>query len=57
MHQFPQIVARLKRAQGHLTRVIAMLEADRPCMEETSAAVPHEVRDMIREFQGVTTYL
>ena len=86
MHKFPQIATRLKRAQGHLSRVIEMLEAGRPCMEvsqqlhavekaignakkelikdhihhcmeETSAAMPHEVRDLISEFQGVTKYL
>jgi uncharacterized protein len=32
-HTFPQITARLKRAQGHLAAVINMLDAGRPCME------------------------
>jgi DNA-binding FrmR family transcriptional regulator len=32
-HTFPQIAARLKRAQGHLAAVIDMLESGRPCME------------------------
>ena len=32
-HTFPQIAARLKRAQGHLAAVIDMLEAGRPCMD------------------------
>jgi uncharacterized protein len=32
-HTFPQITARLKRAQGHLAAVIEMLDAGRPCME------------------------
>jgi len=27
------------------------------CIEETSAAMPREFRDLIREFQGVTKYL
>jgi len=27
----PRIIARLKRAQGHLRTVVAMLEAGRPC--------------------------
>jgi DNA-binding FrmR family transcriptional regulator len=27
------------------------------CMEETSAALPREFRDLIKEFQGVTKYL
>lgn len=29
----PQIVARLKRADGHLRHVIEMVEGDRPCTE------------------------
>jgi hypothetical protein NreA len=33
MHKFPEIAARLKRAQGHLAGVIAMVESGRPCME------------------------
>ena len=33
MHQFPEIAARLKRAHGHLSAVIDMLEAGRPCLE------------------------
>ena len=27
------------------------------CMEETSDALPREIRDLIKEFQGVTKYL
>jgi DNA-binding FrmR family transcriptional regulator len=33
VHKFPQIGARLKRAEGHLTAVIEMLESGRPCMD------------------------
>lgn len=33
MHKFPEIASRLKRAQGHLARVIEMVENGRPCME------------------------
>jgi DNA-binding FrmR family transcriptional regulator len=29
----PDIIKRLKRADGHLRNVIGMMEADRPCME------------------------
>ena len=29
----PAIVKRLKRAQGHLASVIAMFEAERPCVD------------------------
>jgi len=86
MHKFPQVSARLKRAEGHLASVIEMLQAGAPCMqlaqqlqavekaignakkelikdhlnhcmEETSEALPREVRELIKEFQGVTKYL
>jgi hypothetical protein NreA len=86
MHSFPEVAARLKRAQGHLAGVIEMLEQRRPCMElvqqlhavekaignakkelikdhlhhcmaESSEAMPREVRELIKEFQGVTKYL
>ncbi len=33
MHKFPEIGSRLKRAQGHLAKVIEMLEAGRPCLD------------------------
>ncbi|MBS0360418.1 MAG: metal-sensing transcriptional repressor [Proteobacteria bacterium] len=29
----PDIIKRLKRADGHLRNVIGMMEADRPCMD------------------------
>ncbi|MER9895290.1 metal-sensing transcriptional repressor [Mesorhizobium sp. M0119] len=29
----PSIIKRLKRAQGHLTAVLAMIEAHRPCVD------------------------
>lgn len=29
----PEIVKRLKRAEGHLRNVIGMMESDRPCMD------------------------
>jgi hypothetical protein NreA len=86
MHKFPQIAARLKRANGHLAGVIEMLDQGRECMdiaqqlqavekaignakkelikehlhhclEQTSEAMPREVRALIKEFQGVTKYL
>jgi DNA-binding FrmR family transcriptional regulator len=86
MHTFPEVGARLKRASGHLTRVIQMLDQGRPCMDvaqqlqavekaisnakkelikdhlhhcmgETSDSLPREVRNLIKEFQGVTKYL
>ena len=33
MHTFPEIGARLKRASGHLSTVIEMLDQGRPCMD------------------------
>lgn len=33
MHKFPEIAARLKRAEGHLATVIEMFEANRPCLD------------------------
>lgn len=32
MHKFPQVAARLKRAEGHLAHVIEMLENGSSCM-------------------------
>ncbi len=29
----PEVIKRLKRAQGHLNSILAMLEADRGCLE------------------------
>lgn len=29
----PEIIKRLKRAEGHMRSTIAMLEADRPCLD------------------------
>ncbi len=29
----PEIIARLKRANGHLSKVIEMVEMERPCLE------------------------
>lgn len=29
----PRLLARLRRAEGHLTATIAMMEADRPCLD------------------------
>jgi DNA-binding FrmR family transcriptional regulator len=33
MQEFPEIVTRLKRAEGHLAKVIEMIEAGRPCLD------------------------
>jgi uncharacterized protein len=33
MHKFPEIATRLKRAHGHLSAVIEMLDVGRPCLD------------------------
>jgi DNA-binding FrmR family transcriptional regulator len=33
MRKFPEVAARLKRAQGHLAKVLDMLDEARPCPE------------------------
>jgi uncharacterized protein len=33
VHKFPEVTTRLKRAQGHLSHVIEMLEKGSSCME------------------------
>jgi uncharacterized protein len=86
IHKFPEIGKRLKRAEGHLSAVVEMLEAGRPClelaqqlhavekaignakkelirdhmqhcMEDATQSLPRELRDMIKEFQGIAKYL
>ncbi len=32
-HTHPDIVKRLKRANGHLNKIITMIEEERPCVE------------------------
>jgi DNA-binding FrmR family transcriptional regulator len=55
MHTFPQVTARLKRAEGHLARVIEMLAAGRPCMElaqqlhAVEKAIGNAKKELIKE--------
>ena len=50
----PDIVKRLKRAEGHLRSVIAMIEAGRPCIDlaqqlhAVEAAVTNAKRELIQ---------
>lgn len=32
-HSHPEIVKRLKRAHGHLGKIISMIETERPCVD------------------------
>ena len=54
-HSHPGIVKRLKRAQGHLASVIAMMEAQRPCVElaqqlhAVEGAVANAKRELIQD--------
>jgi DNA-binding FrmR family transcriptional regulator len=43
----PQIIKRLRRAEGHLHKVIAMVEEGRPCLD--LAQQLHAVESAIRE--------
>jgi DNA-binding FrmR family transcriptional regulator len=51
----PAILKRLKRAQGHLASVIAMLEAERPCLDlaqqlhAVEAAIGNAKRELIHD--------
>jgi DNA-binding FrmR family transcriptional regulator len=55
MHKFPEIGARLKRAQGHLAAVIEMLEAGRPCLDlaqqlhAVEKAIGNAKKELIRD--------
>jgi DNA-binding FrmR family transcriptional regulator len=51
----PDIIKRLKRAHGHLASVIAMMEANRPCVElsqqlhAVESAVSNAKRELIHD--------
>jgi DNA-binding FrmR family transcriptional regulator len=51
----PAIIARLKRVEGHLRSVIAMIEAGRPCVDlaqqlhAVEAAVTNAKRELIHD--------
>lgn len=51
----PDIVKRLKRAHGHLATVIAMMEADKSCVElaqqlhAVDSAISNAKRELIRD--------
>ena len=56
MHEsHPKIVARLRRAEGHLRAVIAMIEAEKPCLElaqqlhAVEAAVAKAKKELIQD--------
>lgn len=54
-HSHPAIQARLKRAEGHLRAIIAMLEEERPCLaiaqqlHAVEAAVNKAKRTLIQD--------
>ena len=56
MHEsHPKLVARLRRAEGHLRAVIAMIEAEKPCLElaqqlhAVEAAVAKAKKELIQD--------
>jgi hypothetical protein NreA len=54
----PAIIKRLKRAEGHLRSVIAMIEAGRPCVDlaqqlhAVESAVTNAKRELIHDHIG-----
>jgi hypothetical protein NreA len=46
-HFHPEVVKRLKRADGHLRGIIEMIEAERPCLD--IAQQLHAVESAVRE--------
>ena len=54
-HSHPGIVKRLKRAHGHLAKVITMIEADEPCVElaqqllAVESAIINAKRELIQD--------
>ena len=48
---YPAIIKRLKRAEGHLRSLIAMIEAGRPCLDlaQQLHAVEHAIANAKRE--------
>jgi len=61
----PDIIKRLKRAEGHLKSIITMLEERRGCLDiaqqlqavEAPSATPRSADDTTREFKAITKYL
>ena len=51
----PEVIARLKRARGHLASVIQMIEADRPCVDlaqqlhAVEKAIANAKRELIQD--------
>lgn len=50
-HSHPDIIKRLKRADGHLRGIIEMIEAGRPCLD--LAQQLHAVESAVREAKKV----
>lgn len=54
-HHHPALIARLRRAEGHLRSVITMLEDERPCldiaqqMHAVEAAIANAKRELIHD--------
>lgn len=50
-HSHPDIIKRLKRAEGHLRSLIGMIEAGKPCLDlaQQLHAVEHAIANAKRE--------
>jgi len=53
----PDIINRLKRAEGHIRSVIKAMEEGRPCLEHAVRDGLQSADDTIREFKAITKYL
>lgn len=51
-HSHPEIIARLKRANGHLAKIISMIQEHSPCVEvaQQMQAVEHAITNAKRTF-------
>ena len=68
LHQtHPEIIKRLKRAEGHLRSIAEMIEAGRPCvdiaqqldhcLEQAVGSLNRDQRGPVDEFKTITKYL
>ena len=51
-HSHPEIINRFKRIHGHVAKVIAMIEAEKPCVDvaQQMQAVEHAMTNAKRAF-------
>ena len=58
VHQsHPDIVKRLKRAEGHLRGVISMIGEGRSCLDAAANGRGKTTRSVVGEFKAISKYL